>query len=78
MFMGIYIQRKSMKTCKKMLPNKFRTVVTLRGRAGGIEKRWGRIVVGAFIMLGCKRPNKNDLKQINRRLIFVKSRQVDT
>lgn len=73
MFIGIYISSKSLKTFKGMLPNKFRIVVTLQGRAGGMEKRWGRIVIGILTILGYKCPNKNNLKQINRRLTFVKS-----
>lgn len=56
-----------------MLPNKFRIVVTLQGTAGGMGKRWGIIVIGTLTILGYKLPNKNDLKQIHRRLTFVKS-----
>lgn len=60
-----------------MLPNKFRVMVTLEERQGGWERDGERTVLDAFTMLDFKRSNKNDLKQENRRLIFIKSKEVD-
>lgn len=37
-----------------------------------------RIILDAFIILPYNHPNKNDLKQIDKRLTCVKSREVDT
>lgn len=60
-----------------MLPNKFRTVGLLReGRRNG-KRDGGRTVLDALTMLDYKRQNKNGLRQINRRLTFVKSKEVD-
>lgn len=51
--------------------------MTLGAGQEGWERDGGWIVLDAITMLGCKCPNKNDMKQINRRLKFVKSREVD-
>lgn len=62
MFMDIYTQSKSLKTFKEMLPNKFRTVVTLKEGHKGWKRDGGRI--NKCIHNTWLQTPKNDLKQI--------------
>lgn len=78
MFTDIYTQRKSFKTFMRMLPNKFRIMVTFKAGQEGWKRDGERTVLDAMAMRAYKCQNKNDPQQTNRRPPFVKSREVDT